>query len=85
VINYITFPHRNDLVEKHRDPDWFRRNKVKQFPIPSTIDLGELRQMNLDEPSGILGLTMKDGRLWLMYYDGYDDGEHLQLISLLYK
>jgi hypothetical protein len=62
--------------------------RVKTFPIPSTFNLDDLQKMSCDEASGVLGLTFSDGRLWLLYFDGYEDErlnittEALQLLPL---
>ena len=71
VMRYcnIPLPHERTLL-----PSYFDEHQVKTLPIPSTFNLDDLQKMSLDEPSGVLGLTFSDGRLWLLFFDGYDDG-----------
>jgi hypothetical protein len=72
VMRYCSIPL---LHERTQLPAYFDETQVKTFPIPSTFNLDDLQKMSLDEPSGVLSLTFSDGRLWLLYFDGYEDGE----------
>jgi hypothetical protein len=72
VMRYCSIPLHD---ERRQLPAYFDETQIKTFPIPSTFNLDDLHKMSLDEPSGVLGLTFSDGRLWLLYFDGYEDGE----------
>jgi len=70
VMRYCSIPLHHERTEM---PTYFDETQIKTFPIPSTFNLDDLHKMSLDEPSGVLGLTFSDGRLWLLYFDGYED------------
>lgn len=66
-LRVMTIPP-DDPEERNRDPQWYNDHLIRTMEIPPELDLTKVVQISLDNATGILGVVMEEGNIFILEY-----------------